>query len=276
MRTIPLVSVVPVAAALAVSFLLASDAHRAAADDEDRGTLRGIVQGAKGPDGGAEVAAGIIGWAPRAGDHVVLATTGDDGRFALAKAPLGPIDVWVRPKAGRWTFALRMEHPGANDLLLDGREKPDFGGMGFGDEGGKGKVTGTVTDKTGKPIAGAAACLRGDDATWVLTDAQGKFTLDGAAKGDGVVVRAAGCRDATETLKSENQKLAIKLAAAPVTVVHVTDPAGKPVAGAWVVLGDPDTVQGQTGFTAMFPPKARLLGAWTDEKGDARVPWGDP
>jgi hypothetical protein len=87
-------------------------------------------------------------------------------------------------------------------------------------------------------------------------------------------VRADGYRDAISKVKLDKKRMAIKLAPVKATVVHVTDAAGKPLAGAWVVLGSTDDVQGTTGFSALFPPRARLAGGWTDEKGEARVFWG--
>lgn len=245
--------------------------HASAAEDD--GTLRGVARVAAAPVADAEVAVGIIGWAPAAGDHVAVAKTDAEGRFALKDAPLGPIDVWVRPGAGKWTFAIRMSHPGVNDLEIDATEKRSFGGLRTGSASG-GKVTGTVTDKQGKPLAGAAVGLRGDDSTWIVTDEKGQFTLEKAGDGDGLIARAAGFRDAVGEVKLDKKRMTIKLAAAKPTTVHVNDPAGKPLAGAWVVLGDPDDVQGTTGFSSLFPPRARLVGAWTDEKGDARVFWG--
>ncbi|MCE9636215.1 MAG: carboxypeptidase-like regulatory domain-containing protein [Planctomycetes bacterium] len=245
---------------------------------EDEATLRGVASGGAGPAADAEVAAGIIGWAPAAGDHVAVATTDGEGRFTLARAPLGPIDVWVRPRGGAWTFSIRMWHPGVSDLAIDARARPGFPGMdghGFGSER-SGTVTGVVTDKQAKPIPRAAVGLRGDDSTWVLTDDKGQFTLDKAEDGDGLVVRVGGFRDSLGKVKLDKKRMTIKLDPAKATVVHVDDPAGKPLPGAWVTLGDPDTVQSTTGFASLFPPRARLVGAWTDEKGDARIAWGDP
>jgi hypothetical protein len=243
--------------------------------DESEPVLRGVAQGADGPAAGALVAAGIIGWAPAAGDHVATATTDAEGRFEMQRAPLGPIDVWVLPKGGKWTFAIRMSHPGVNDLGIDARPKPSFGGFS-NRSGGGGTVSGVVTDKQGKAIAGAAVGLRGDDGTWVTTDAKGEFTLKDASDGDGLVVRANGFRDAVSEVKSVKKRLAIKLDAGKPTVVRVTDPEGKPLPGAWVTLGDPDTVQSTTGFSSLFPPRPRLVGAWTDAAGEARIVWGDP
>ena len=71
-------------------------------------------------------------------------------------------------------------------------------------------------------------------------------------------------------LGKQRTKMTIKLDPAKATVVHVTDPAGEPFAGAWVTLGDPDRVQSTTGFSALFPPRPRLVGGWTDANGDAR------
>lgn len=241
---------------------------------EDATTLRGVVTDADGA-ARAEVAAGIIGWAPAAGDHVVTATTDADGRFSLPRAPLGPIDVWVRPTGGAWVFSTRMWHPGVNDLAVDARPKGRGGMRGFGAEGG-GTVTGVVTDGQGKPVARAAAGLRGDDSTWVLTNAKGEFAIAGAEDDDGIVVRANGFRDFVGRVKLDKKRMSLKLEAAEPTLVHVDDASGKPLAGAWVTLGDPDAVLSTTGFSALFPPRPRLVGGWTDEKGVARIAWGDP
>lgn len=264
-------------AALAAAPLVFRAQSRADAAD-DLTTLRGVATDKRGPAADAEVAAGIIGWAPAAGDHVVTAMTDGEGRFSLQRAPLGPIDVWIRPKGGEWTFVLRMSHPGVNDLAVDARPKEGVGGRGFGGFGGDrdGTVTGVVTDKQGKPVARAAAGLRGDDSTWVLTDAKGEFTLTKAGDDDGLVVRANGFRDAVTRVKLDKKRMTIKLDVAKPTVVHVDDPAGKPLAGAWVTLGDPEDIQTATGFSSLFPPRPRLVGAWTDAKGDARIAWGGP
>jgi len=259
-------------AGLLVGTALAPPRSSAAAEDGD-GALRGVAHVAEGPAADAEVAAGIIGWAPAAGDGVAVVKTDAEGRFALTQAPLGPIDVWVRAKGAKWRFAIRMWNPGVNDLDVDASPARDFGGMG-GMSGGAGTVTGTVTDKSGKAIAGAAVGLRGDDSTWVVTDDKGQFTLEKAADDDGVVARANGYRDAIGKVKLDKKRMTIQLAAAKPTTVHVTDPAGQPLAGAWVVLGNPDDVQATTGFTSLFPPRARLVGGWTDAKGDAHVAWG--
>lgn len=256
----------------ALVFLLPTP--RSAVGAEDAATLRGVATGDAGPAADADVAAGIIGWAPAAGDHVVVAKTDAEGQFSLASAPLGPIDVWVRPKGGKWTFAIRMSHPGVNDLAIDARPRRGVSDFGFGSEGG-GTVTGVVADKQAKPIAGAAVGLRGDDDTWVLTDEKGQFTLEKAGDGDGLIVRARGYRDLVGKVKLDKKRLAIRLDAVKPTVVHVNDPAGKPLPGAWVTLGDPDRVQSTTGFSALFPPRPRLVGGWTDDKGDARIVWGD-
>jgi hypothetical protein len=258
---------------LLVCTALAPPRSSAVADEGD-GALRGTAHVAEGPAAEAEVAAGIIGWAPAAGDGVAVVKTDAEGKFALTQPPLGPIDVWVRPKGGKWRFAIRMWQPGVNDLDIDASPTRGFGGMG-GMGGGSGTVTGTVTDKGGKPIAGAAVGLRGDDSTWVVTDDKGQFTLEKAADGDGLVARASGFRDfVLQKVKIEKKRMTIQLAAAKPTTVHVTDPAGQPLAGAWVVLGNPDDVQSTTGFSALFPPRARLVGGWTDAKGDAHVAWG--
>lgn len=261
-------------AALAAAPLVLRTQSRADAAD-DPATLRGVATDKRGATADAEVAAGIIGWAPAAGDHVAAATTDAEGRFSLQRAPLGPIDVWVRPKGGEWTFSVRMWHPGVNDLAVDARPKEGLGSSGFGRQR-DGTVAGIVTDKQGKPVARAAAGLRGDDSTWVLTDAKGEFTLTKAGDGDGLVVRANGFRDAITEVKLDKKRMTIKLDVAKPTVVHVDDPAGKPLAGAWVTLGDPEDIQSATGFSSLFPPRPRLVGAWTDAKGDARIAWGGP
>ncbi len=240
---------------------------------EEGAALRGVAHGSKGPVADTEIAAGIIGWAPAAADHAAVTKTDAQGRFELSAAPLGPIDVWARQPAGTWTFVIRMWNPGVNDITVDAREKREFGGSMFGSTGGE-RFSGTVKDKRGKVLVGAAVGLRGDDKTWVLTDEAGHFTFEQASNGDGLVVRASGYRDAITEVKITKKGVTVKLSPAKPTVVQVTDPDGEPLVGAWVVLGDPDRVQSTTGFSALFPPRAQLVGGWTDEKGEARVAWG--
>jgi hypothetical protein len=263
------------AAVVTAALLVALAQPVATASGEDAGTLRGVAHVGGAPAADADVAAGILGWAPAAGDAIVSAKADAEGRFALPQAPLGPIDVWVRAKGGKWRFVLRMGHPGVNDLDVDASERRGFGGFGTS---GAGTITGTVTDKSGKALAGAMVGLRGDDATWVRTDEKGQFKLEKAGDGDGVIVRADGFRDQTTTVKLGKKagaaKLSIQLAPVKPTTVHVAGPDGKALPGAWVVLGDPNDVLGTTGFSSLFPPRARLVGGWTDANGDARVSWG--
>jgi len=224
---------------------------------EEGGALRGVAHGSNGPVADTEIAAGIIGWAPAAADHTVVTKTDAEGRFELSAAPLGPIDVWARQPEGKWTFVIRMWNPGVNDLMVDAREKREFGGSSFRSTEGE-LFSGTVKDKRGKVLVGAAVGLRGDDKTWVLTDETGQFTFEKASNGDGLVVRANGYRDTITEVKITKRRMTVKLSPAKPTVVQ----------------GDPDRVQSTTGFSALFPPRARLVGAWTDEKGEARVAWG--
>ncbi len=258
--------------------LVCAAAFVSATGAEDVAVLRGTVQASGAPAADAEVAAGILGWAPAAGDRVVASKSGADGAFELKNPPLGPIDVWVRAKGGKWKFVIRMWSPGVNDLAVDATPRADMSGFGVGTEGAA-TVTGVVLDGQGKALAGAMVGLRGDDAAWTRTDDKGQFTLEKAADGDGIVVRADGFRDQTSKVKLGKKqtavKMSFKLAAAKPTVVHVVDPDGKPLPGAWVVLGDPDRVLGTTGFTSLFPPRERLVGGWTDANGDAKVARGD-
>src|SRR5262245_41214838 len=90
-------------ATLLASVLVRTRVPNANAAEDDPATLRGTAHAAGTPVADAEVAAGILGWAPAAGDLVVSAKSGADGRFELKNAPLGPIDVWTRAKGGKWT-----------------------------------------------------------------------------------------------------------------------------------------------------------------------------
>ncbi len=238
--------------------------------------LRGVAYGdAQQPAADADIAVGILGWAPGAGEHVDISRTAEDGRFALLHAPLGPVDVWVRPRGGSWTFGLRMLQPGVPDVVIDARAKPALpGGLGVGPSEEGELVKGVVKDSRGKALAGAAVCLRGDDATWVTTGADGAFEIAGGRKGDGVIARADGYRDALAEFTSTKRAVSLKLTPAKPTLVRVTGPDGQPFEKAYVVLGDPDRVLGTTGFTSLFPPRERLVGGWTDAKGEVRLHWG--
>jgi len=261
-----------------LGLVVSQSSERPAAAEESEGTLRGRALGSRGPVADAEVAVGIMGWAPAAGDHIATTRTDAEGRFTLADAPLGPIDVWARQPDGDWSHVIRMWNPGVNDLTVDVRGSG--GGMpsgfsGFGKRGGDETLTGIVKDKQGKPIEGAAVGVRGDDKTYVVTDASGAFTVKNTGDGEGLTVRANGFKDVvTEVKLGKKRKMTIKMTPAKATFVHVTDPDGNPVDGAWVVLGDFDRVLGTTGFSAMFPPRARLVGGWTNAEGDASVVWG--
>src|SRR5690242_18016759 len=94
----------------ALAALAADRPGRVCAADDD-GTIRGVAQGADGPAADAEIAAGIIGWAPAAEDRIAVTQADREGKFELKGAPLGPIDVWTRPKGGKWTFVIRMSNP---------------------------------------------------------------------------------------------------------------------------------------------------------------------
>ncbi len=243
-----------------------------AADDETGGALRGDVGDRDGVTKGAEVAAGPLGWNPDFGEHVATTTTDELGKFSLEGAPLGPIDVWVRPKDGKWKFSIRMMHPGVNDLEVNAtpvREYPDdFGG--FGDDKGEPR-TGVVLDNKGKPLAGAAVGASGSGLAWTVTDADGKFAFEKLANGDRLLVRARGFKDKIVELKKK-KKVKVKLGVPKPTTVLVVNKAKEPVAGAWVTLGDEDRMLGTEGFS-QFPPADRLVGGWTNAAGEVQILW---
>jgi len=113
---------------LAIGTIVSAHSRATAAGDD--GTLRGVATGDGGPAADADVAAGIVGWAPAAGDRVAAVKTDAEGRFTLAHAPLGPIDVWVHAKGGKWRFVIRMWNPGVNDLAVDAQSTIDYATVG--------------------------------------------------------------------------------------------------------------------------------------------------
>ncbi len=235
-------------------------------------TLRGSALGADGPVADAEVAVGILGWAPKAGDWVEITSTDDEGNFTFESPPLGPVDVWVRPPDGSWTHGVRMWHPTLKRIQLDARARPTMAGLHA--ERGAAKLRGIVKSRKGKAIAGAAVAVRGDDDTYVITNANGEFEIQKAENRDGLIVRARGFKDAISQVKLGKKRMVIKLSPAKETTVTVTSPEGVPLSGAYVTLGDPNRVLETTGFSALFPPRARLQGGFTDDEGVARIAWG--
>lgn len=237
--------------------------------------LGGIAQDRDGPSVETEVAVGPVGWSPLANEGVASALTRLDGTFEISGAPLGPVDVWLRPRDGEWKFGRRLWNPGPSRLQLDATPWTDRDHAGSFGRRPAGVLRGEVTDKRGRALAGARVGAAGDERTWVLTDSEGAFELGGVEDGDGLAVRHDGFEwFLGEVELGRKRGVKIKLEPAPETEVRVLDPDGEPVPRAWVTLGSVDRIYGTDGFTAMFPPRPRLVGAWTDAEGIARLRWG--
>jgi hypothetical protein len=126
----------------------------------------GVVADGSGlPVGGAELRVSHAGNV----DELRLATTPQDGSFALAGLPLGDLVLGVRARQFRpYRVDLRFSR--------DGEQRKETIRL----ERGR-SVTGRVTTHAGEPVAGAHVGSSDDSGTLATTDDQGGFELDGLA-----------------------------------------------------------------------------------------------
>lgn len=156
------------------------------------------------------------------------------------------------------------------------------------------QATGTVTDDSGKPIAGAKLWLvlrhgSGDDENWIVageSDADGKFSLDAPTEwlkpgpfyqlrnvwcyAAGHQIQAASAYDQLE--KDNKEPIEIKLAPATNLTYTVESPTGEPLAD---VAVEP-WYYSASGYPMMPKPLGELLRTTTDADGVARFTSLDP
>ncbi len=110
------------------------------------------------------------------------------------------------------------------------------------------RLEGLVVDQDERPVAGAHVALAGRlEAT---TEADGSFAFDGLAAGDYDLSAETGewfAETQSTTLDATSDPITIKLERGPTLVVHVTDDAAHPIAGAKVSIVSRERLTGPDG-----------------------------
>jgi beta-lactamase regulating signal transducer with metallopeptidase domain/protocatechuate 3,4-dioxygenase beta subunit len=167
---------------------------------------------------------------PRFAHDLGSVKTDEQGRWRIDDAPANVSEVGVH-----------VRHP-------DYRRQP--GATGGGREwrtilSKAGRVKGRVVDGSGKPVNGAqvdaGAMEYRDERTPVATNELGEYTLRGCEPGSAIVTaQAAGFGPEFREVKVPNggevEAPVIRLGKASTLRVRVVDPAGKPVAGAYLQI----------------------------------------
>ncbi len=204
---------------------------------------------------------------PIAGATVRYRTAGRSEPMESSKAGYDPDDVLVTGSDGRFRVpgmpydgrtALRADAPGFHHAvtLVEAGDVPG-GGVRLRLRAG-GRVTGTVRDRAGRAVAGALVfvfppkdppregIVQSDDILVAETAVDGTYLVDGTALDAPYSVRA----QAPGYAPSADVEHLVATAAVPevradpvlrrpaTIIVHVAEPAGRPVAGATIDVGD--------------------------------------
>jgi hypothetical protein len=150
----------------------------------------------------------------------------EGGRVELASDPDGLFEGWIRrPSRGRLLVGIRAESPTVErrvtlDALResDGKLQVDIELEGF-------TLQGRVKDERGRPLSARVDAEAPGQASFTLTDDQGRFSLSGLAGGRYQVMARRGDRPQMKPVE-------VDLAdGTPTATVELVLPRGRPVAG---------------------------------------------